>query len=267
MKSIKIYLSLLLVAVLLITCTDEANDFAVQNQSPFNLDTGVAGSYARFMIVDDFLYIVDNQDIRTYSLDNAEEPTLVNEQNIGERIESIFHREGKLFIGSGIGLFIYTIQENGIPEFTSTFSYDVFPILPCDPVVANATHAFVTLNSSTISTVCRATVTNQINQLNIFDITDISNPILINEIQMFRPKGLGLDGNTLFVCDDDMGLKVFDVSDVLDVKLIAHFDTFNAYDVIPLGGLLLVVGPENVYQFDYTDLDDIQLLSTIQIEA
>jgi len=260
MKNSNLYILFILLSSLLFTCAEDAGIAGTS-------DTGIAGSYARFMIVDNFMYIIDNQNIKTYSLNNPTEPVLQDEQTIGERIESIFHRNGRLFIGSGVGMFIYTIQQNGIPEYTSDFSYDIFPIFPCDPVVANDTHAFVTLNTSIRTSTCRGTTTEQVNQLNIFDITNIEEPILINEVQMNKPKGLALDGNTLFICDDAAGLKVLDVSDVLNVTTIAHFDTFNAYDVIPLGGLLLVVGPDNVYQFDYSDINNIILISTIPIEA
>jgi len=260
MKNLNLYILVILLGSIFFTCSDDAS---VVGSS----ETGVAGSYARFMIVEDYMYIIDNQNIKTYSLDNAIEPELISEKAIGERIESIFHRDGKLFIGSGIGMFIYTINQAGIPMYTSEFSYDIFPIFPCDPVVANNTHAYVTLNTSIRSSTCRGTTTEQINQLNIFDLSDIEKPLLINEIPMVKPKGLGLDGNTLFICDDVAGLKIFDVSDVMNLTMIAHFDTFNAYDVIPLDGLLLVVGPDNVYQFDYTDLDNITLISTIPIEA
>lgn len=227
--------------------------------------TGVAGSYARFMIVDDFFYVIDNEKIKTYSLDNPAQPEIVNEQVVGSRVESIFHLDGKLFIGSGIGLFIYTIQANGIPAFTSEFSYDIFPVYPCDPVVATQDYAYVTLNTSIREASCGGRI-NDFNQLSIFDISDINQPELIQSVPMTHPKGLGVDGNLLFVCDDADGLKVLDVTDPLNVVMIEHFDTFTAYDVIPLGGLLLVVGPENVYQFDYSDPSNIEMISIIQLD-
>jgi hypothetical protein len=81
---------------------------------------------------------------------------------------------------------------------------------------------------------------------------------------MFAPKGVGLDGTTLFVCDDEAGLKIFDVTDPYELVPIAHIEDLTAFDVIPLNGLLLVVGPENVYEFDYTNLDNIRLLSSFR---
>jgi len=103
--------------------------------------------------------------------------------------------------------------------------------------------------------------------LRVYDIADITQPNLIAEYPMSTPKGVGLDGNTLFVCDHDQGLKIFDVSNPLEIQLIKHFDNFTAYDVITLDGLLLIVGPDNVYQFDYNDLENIQLISEIPYGA
>ncbi len=228
--------------------------------------TGTAGSYAQFMIVGDFLYTINDTEIKTLSLEDASAPVLIHTQEIGERIESIFNLDNRLFIGSGSGLYIYTIQDDGIPAYTSHFSYDVFPIYPCDPVVANDSFAFVTLNTVLSGSSCRGNIDIQVNELVIFDITDISNPQIISEYSLSGPKGVGLDGNTLFVCDNEEGLKIFDVTNKLEIKLIAHKDGFKAYDVIPLGGLLLVVGPENLYQFDYSDLNDIREVSRISIK-
>lgn len=264
MKNLTLYIFMfLLLPLFWWNCSD---DSSLSADLAAGSDTGTAGSYARFMVVGNYFYVIDNEDIKTYSLDDPAVPDLVNQQTVGSRVESIFHLDGKLFIGSGIGMFIYTIQADGIPEFTSQFSYDIFPIYPCDPVVANATHAYVTLNTVLRSQSCGGFGTVQVNQLNVFDITNINEPQLINELPLTQPKGVGLDGDLLFVCDDNEGLKVFNVSDPLNLEMIAQFDTFVAYDVIPLGGLLLVVGPENVYQFDYSDPANIQLISTIPLE-
>jgi len=139
-----------LIICIFIGCSKDSGNFNSAST------TGVGGSYARFMIVENNLYIIDDTNIRTYSLSTPATPTLVNEQEIGERIESIFHLDGKLFIGSGSGLYIYTINSNnGIPDYTSSFSYEIFPVFPCDPVVANSNYAYVTLNSSVRETGCR----------------------------------------------------------------------------------------------------------------
>lgn len=240
-------------------CASEAISPQLADQS----STGIGGSYARFMIIGDFLYVVDTKGIKTYSLSDPASPNLLAYQEIGSSIETIFHLNGRLFIGSGSGLYIYLIGNDGIPVAAGEFSYSIWDFQPCDPVVANDSYAFVTLNSTVRQEVCRTNATNLVNELNVFDVTDLFNPVLVSTFPMDNPKGVGLDGETLFVCDNESGLKVFDVSYPMSIHPIAIIDDITAYDVIPLGGLLLVVGPENVYQYDYTDLNNIKLVSFI----
>ena len=258
------FLSVSILALGIQNCASDAQDLGVTDSS----DTGIGGSYARFMIVGDFMYIVGTNSIQTLSLSNPTEPEVLDEQFITEGVESIFNLGTKLFVGSNNGFFIYDIEENGIPEKLSEFLYEQIQIFnTCDPIVVNDSLAYVTLNTTTVVGRCRRIIQAQVNVLNIFSIRELDNPTLLAQYEMHNPKGVGLDGTTLFVCENDLGLKVFDVSNPVDIQLIAHFDDFTAFDVIPLGGLLLVVGPENVYQFDYSDLNNIHKISEIRIGA
>lgn len=246
---------------LLFSCESSLSDASVPGPS----NTGTGGSYARFIIVGNYMYVVDEQSLITFDVSEAGDPKQINKQPIGERIETIFNFEDKLFVGSGEGLFIYEIPENGIPQQLSATSYFEFDIFPCDPVVANDRFAYVTLNAKRrLNNPCGGSFEVDANVLKIYDITNPEQPVQLSEYEMYAPKGVGLDGNTLFVCDDEAGLKIFDVSDPYDLQPIAHIEDLTAFDVIPLDGLLLVVGPKDVYQFDYTDLEDITLLSSFQ---
>jgi hypothetical protein len=244
----------------LLSC-ESSSDAATPSPST----TGVGGSYARFIIVGDFMYVVDEQNLITFDVSDAAKPLQINKQPIGDRIETIFNFKDKLFIGSGQGLFIYEITDNGIPFQLSATSYFEFDIFPCDPVVANDSFAYVTLNAKRrIDNPCGGSFDVNANLLKTYDITDPEQPVLLTEYEMFAPKGVGLDGTTLFVCDDEAGLKIFDVTDPYNLESIAHIDNITTFDVIPLNGLLLVVGPKNLYEFDYTDLEDIKLLSSFE---
>lgn len=253
-------LFVLLILYSLISCVADSESLATPAT-----DTGVGGSYARFVIVGDYMYVVDEQSLITFDVSEAASLVEIDKQPIGERIETIFNFKDKLFIGSAIGLFIYEIMDTGIPQQLSFTSYFEFEIFPCDPVVANDSLAYVTLNAKRrINNSCGGSFEVDVNLLKIFDIKDAQQPQLLSQYSMFAPKGVGLDGTTLFVCDDEAGLKIFDVADPFNLVSIAHFENFTAFDVIPLNGLLLVVGPENVYEFDYTDLNDIKLISSFQ---
>lgn len=215
--------------------------------------TGKGGSTARFTICGNFLYTVNSSDMRVFSLIDPANPAALSRINIGSGIETIFPRgDSMLFIGSEMGMYIYKIDNAGYPSQQSYFQH----IRSCDPVVADAKYAYVTLNNS--SSRCGRTT----NELQIIDISNINYPFLKKNYQMFGPKGLGIDKKTLFVCD--YGLKIYDVTDVLNIKLKQNFN-ISANDVIPYYGNLLVIGSDGFYQYKYQN-DTITFLSKILID-
>ena len=84
---------------------------------------------------------------------------------------------------------------------------------------------------------------------------------------MTNPHGLGIDNATLFICDGSDGLKAFDASDVMkiDQGLLAHYEDIDAFDVIPYNDILMMIGADGIFQFDYTDPKDIKMLSKIEV--
>ena len=84
---------------------------------------------------------------------------------------------------------------------------------------------------------------------------------------MKNPHGLGKSGDLLFICDGSAGLKVYDASDPKKIgeNLIYTYPDINAYDVIPLGNLLVMIGDDGLYQYDYSDVRNIRLLSRIEV--
>jgi len=85
---------------------------------------------------------------------------------------------------------------------------------------------------------------------------------------MFNPHGLGTDGNLLFVCDGAAGLKIYDKSNPLAIitSQVAHYPDFDTYDVIPMNGILMLVGTGGIYQYDYSDPENIVQISHITIK-
>lgn len=211
---------------------------------------GKGGSTARFTICGNYLYTVNSSDMRVFSLIDPANPAALTKVDIGFGIETIFPRgDSLLFVGSQSGMYIYTISFSGYPSKQSYFQH----IKSCDPVVADSKYAYVTLNS--ISFRCGRST----NELQIIDISNLNYPYLKTAYPMFGPKGLGIDNKTLFVCDN--GLKVYDVSDVMNIKLKQNFN-ISANDVIPYYGNLLVIGNDGFYQYKYQN-DTITFLSKI----
>jgi len=237
---------------------DASSSFAKSASQPAPT-TGVGGSMARFTIVNNYLYTVDDNLMHVFDITSPNNPDQKTTINLGWGIETIFPFKNNLFIGSTSGMHIYNIDNPEDPQFMSISVH----VTTCDPVVANDNYAFVTLRAENGSGGwCGNTFTNQ---LDVIDISDVSNSKLLYEFTMTSPYGLGIDGNTLFITEGDAGLKIFDITDVskIDENLIQHMTGFNAFDVIPINGTLILTGNDGLYQFDYSNLNEIKMLSLI----
>lgn len=238
----------ILLAIAIFSCESDSN-----NSNDAVSDVGQGGSLATFTILNDYLYAVDNQSLKVFNISSITNPVLVNQTFIGFNIETLVSYKDYLYIGSRNGMFIYETSNPEDPKQLSSVQH----FTACDPVIANNTHAFVTLDSS-------AGCGNNISALQIYNVEDVTKPILISQRNLIAPKGLGLYGNYLFVCDDEV--KVFDISDPENSKL-AHSIDISAFDVIIQNNHLIVVGNNqlNQYALDTTDITNTPLLSNISI--
>ncbi|WP_375443680.1 LVIVD repeat-containing protein [uncultured Fibrella sp.] len=228
---------------------------------PSNGTSGTGGSMARFTLYDKYLYAVSSSDMKLFNVQQPSKPALSNTVNMGWGIETIFPYKDKLFIGSQSGMLIYDNADPAKPKQLSVFQH----ARVCDPVVVNNNTAYVTLRSGNG---CGGFT----NQLDVVDITNLTNPTLLKSYPMRNPHGLGVDFPNLFICEGAYGLKSFNVSDPMqiDKNLQQYMDDLQAYDVIPMGGVsgqktLLLIGKDGFYQFDYTNPRSLRLLSKIPV--
>lgn len=151
-------------------------------------------------------------------------------------------------------MYIYDITSPGTPTLVSEFEHGT----ACDPVVVDGDYAYVTLRGGNM---CGATESG----LFIVDISDIENPELAITYPMDGPYGLGIKDEKIFICDGDSGLKVYDKTDINDLKELNHFEDIVTFDVIPMENHLIMVGDEILYQYEYLD-NSIKLISQIGLE-
>ncbi len=230
--------------------TSSSNSMSGVSSSGF----GIGGSMARFGLYDDYLYVVDMNRMHVFDVSVANSPEEGQSFNAGWNVETMFISGDKMFLGTQNGMIIYDLATPFAPAYISTFWH----VTTCDPVVVQDTLAYVTLRGGN-------NCGSNVNELDVLSINDIENPTLLKRYQMEEPYGLGIDGDVLFVCDE--GLKVYDASDPLAISsnMIAHYEQINAYDVIPINGVLLMIGSDGFYQYNYDDLNNIYLLSTIEV--
>ncbi len=216
---------------------------------------GISGSLARFGIINDYMYAVSQDSLRVISLASALNPVVANSIALGWGIETLFPFKDKLFIGSTTGMLIYSVANPVIPVKQGTFQH----VRTCDPVIADDNYAYVTLHSGDRC----AGFTNQMEVLNI---SNIMSPYIIKTYPLSSPRGLSKDGNLLFICDGDEGLKVFEATNPLSISLVKQFAMAEANDVIAWNNIALVVAKDGLYQYDYSNASDIRLLSKISVQ-
>ena len=219
--------------------------------------TGFGGSMARFGIKDKVLYIVDQNTLKVFDISNKTSPVKMGDFYPGWNIETMFLSGDNMFLGTTTGMIIYDISNPLVPVSRVFFNH----ARSCDPVIVDDTLAYVTLRSGTT---CGGTV----NCLDVVNIKNINVPSLMATFSMTNPHGLGKSGDLLFICDGNAGLKIYDASDpkTLGDKLIFSYPAINAYDVIPIGNVLVMIGDDGLYQYSYTNIQNITLLSKIEIK-
>jgi hypothetical protein len=217
---------------------------------------GIGGSMARFGIKDKILYIVDKSMLKVFDITNKATPVKVNEFYPGWNVETMFLRGNEMFLGTSTGMAIYDITNPTSPSSRTFFTH----ARSCDPVIVDDTLAYITLRTGTS---CGG---NQ-NVLDIVNVKDITKPTTVISYAMTNPHGLGKDGDLLFICDGSAGLKVYDASNpkLLLSRLVYTYPGIQAYDVIPIGKVLVLVGDNGLYQYNYSNVKSISLLSTIPV--
>ncbi|MBS4013945.1 MAG: hypothetical protein KGZ97_09365 [Bacteroidetes bacterium] len=216
---------------------------------------GIAGSMARFMLNQNYLYSVAQPWVlKTIDVINPANMTVTDSIYTWREMETLFRLDEFLFVGTTSGMVVYSLENPSAPLYISEFNH----ANACDPVVVENDIAYVTLRTGNA---CFGTS----NQLDVIDLSDIYNPELIKTYELHNPHGLGIDNGILFICDGDAGLKIFDASNPLEIaaNMIAHFPNIDAFDVIPLGDILILIGKDGLYQYDYTNPQNIQLISSI----
>ncbi len=215
---------------------------------------GMGGSMAQFTVSGDYLYVLRPSSITSFDLSGNNCPQQSSVTNVGWNAETIFPYNNHLFLGTSSGMIIYNLNNPAAPEYVSQISH----ITSCDPVAVQGNRAYATIRTGTG---CGGFT----NGLLVIDITDYTAPTQLAQYDLTNPHGIGIDGNTLFICDGTDGLKVFDAENDLTITdhLISHYQNIETYDVIPFNHVLIMSAKEGIYQYDYSDPNAISELSLI----
>ncbi len=215
---------------------------AAQSSGNAGVNTGIAGSMARFSIINNYMYCVNDYELRSFDITSTLNPQQVTTTNIGWGIETIYPFKNKLFIGSNAGMFIYDISSPANPVREGQFQH----ARACDPVITDGDYAYVTLHDGNF---CGGAS----NVLDVVNVMNLSAPSLLRSYPMTHPHGLSKSGNLLFICDGKDGLKMYDASFPGSITLLKHITGLETYDAIAWNNNLIVVAKDGLYQYDYSN--------------
>ena len=239
-------LILLFFAAILVACSGDSDSV-----NPASGD-GSGGSLARFALVGDYLYTVDDQSLRIFDITNPHLPKFTGEKFIGFDIETLYSFEDYLFVGSRLGMFIFDISD---PKFPLQLS-EVQHVRSCDPVVSSGDYTYVTLHTN-------ASCAGNVNQLEIYNTKDLLRPELLVTVTLDRPIGLGLYQNYLLVTDKNV-VRIFDVTDPANPGLVGGIEE-DAFDLIILEDDLFLIGDQALsqYKLNPNDIEDFKFKSAM----
>ena len=173
--------------------------------------SGQSGSTSRFTIQNGHLVVTDQSKINSYAIHDPETDTspagvlqLAHSVYVNRTLETAFaYGDERVMFGTTTGTLIATVDDEGQLALETAVEH----ARSCDPVIASGNRMYVTLSNDR-SGFCGGSIYN--NHLLAYDISDISNPLLIDEVQLNQPQGLALADEQLWVCTES-GLWRFDV--------------------------------------------------------
>lgn len=204
--------------------------------------TGIAGSTARMIIVDDFLYAIARNKIQLFDISTPSSPAPWNRVTVDWNIETLFEYEDYILVGAQDALHILDNSDPSSPIYIADFQHG----RAIDPVVAINGYAYVTLKSN-------PNFNDSVNdQMNVINLADFNNPQLVNVITMQSPEGLSAVDQRLFVCDGRAGIKQFDISDPENPSRVDVVQGVDCNDVIAYNGILYAITDTSLQQYDYS---------------
>ena len=181
-------------------------------------EVSTAGSMNRFLPIDRYLYTINFNELCCFLLQKIT-VLLDLHDSTQARNRNPFQLNDLLFVGSTTGMLMYDVASPSNPDYINSINH----FRSCDPVVADAGYAYVTLRGGT-------NCFTETNELQIIAISDPQNLEVVSRQVMFNPHGLAIHEDFLIVCDGGE-LKVLNVEDRVNPVVTTESIPF-AYDII-----------------------------------
>lgn len=222
---------------------------------------GKSGSITRFAVYQDYMYVLNLNEVQTYDIKQKDQPVLVHRLSTDYGLETITIYDNSAFLGSSTALYILDLSNPAAPKIQSQSVRDL-DFGRCDPVAVKDNYAY-----STVKVLAENVCGNfsSISALLVYDISDKSAPLLVGTYNLLSPNGLGYKDNYLFVCDEELDqVVVFDISNPLAlVPTTFNVPITDPNDLIVDGQRMIVSAKTEFQVFDISDVTQVRKIGQI----
>lgn len=239
---------------------DYSNQLIPQSTVPSSFagnGTDIKGTLNKIAVHQNYVYVIGNDCIFTFQ-DSPSNITKLNKEYVGSNLETIYPQNNNLFIGTRFSMIVMSISNPSMPSYISEYNHPT----SCDPVLPNGNVAYLTLRTGDFSG-----CSGDVNSISVLNISNVSNPIKIDEFTLASPYGMTLINTNLFVGEGANGITIFDATNPSSIVQTTHNASVKAFDIIKhptINDVILTTGTNGLtqYKIDYTTMN-FQLMSTI----
>jgi hypothetical protein len=218
-------------------------------QSPVASDN--TGYDSLFSVKGDLLYTVRGSVIGIYSIKESDKPVFLRNIPLEFHVETVYSANGKLFIVSLAELHVYSLSDPLQPVNMTTFEIpDAYEQFACSDG-----YAFVLLKEWQWTS----------GSILAIKFPADGKPRVVKEYEMSNLSDIVTDGSRLYICARKEGVKMFDASNPLSLRLIDQMNGGDSRHAVIHRRILTVTGPGGLTQYDISS-GGFRLLSSISAE-
>lgn len=209
-----------------------------------------------------YIYEVDARSVTTYDSSQPDNPVEVQRTVLASEVQNASLSDQFFAFTFSNELHIFQIGTNGIPTTKSITSLAAFEkeIDACDQLLVWDGFLYVSPQTAERANIC---IGSQDSTVRVYDMADPLRPMLAESKILSEPGDIMIDEALLFVADGLQGIKVYDRTDPRNLNFIADIREQIVVSLKATGGVLTVLGRDDLRTYDYSDPSNISLISIL----
>ncbi len=250
--------------IFLSACEESSSSSSSDSSSVTVESKGTSSS--KFKIKNDRLYSIKDDILKVYDISEPQSVYPLSQTFLGFSITGMFIYDETLIAASSSGLKVFSLNGDNI-----TFLANSDDFIPCQRFFVDGSLLFVLNNLE----VCENYLNNSYNNyyyestfeledivvdngIEVYDISEFLAPKLLTKVSSYNPVALSVQDDTLYVCEGEYGLKVYDINRSDNNISLNKNNTYRnapCEDLITASNYLYGINPDGLDIYDYNELN------------